>query len=74
MTKHIGTAGHIGTGFNPLAALVDGVLHTGATLVTWQQRAHERAHLDTLDDRLLRDAGIDPYAAQKEVKKPFWKR
>ncbi|WP_417516784.1 DUF1127 domain-containing protein [Minwuia sp.] len=73
MTKFIGTANRTGHGFNILAALVDGVLHTGATLHTWQQRANERAALDGLDDRLLRDIGLDRARAEKEVKKAFWK-
>lgn len=72
---HSGTrAGNQGSVFNPLSALIDGLMHTGATIATWQRRADERSQLEHLDDRLLRDAGIDPYAASHEAKKPFWRR
>ncbi len=40
---------------------------------TWQARAAERAQLATLDARALRDIGITPSEAQREVRKPFWK-
>jgi|GEM_PF-1259100 len=68
------SANRAGYVFNPIAALIDVVLHTGATLYTWQQRANERAALSSLDDRLLRDIGMDHASAQMEVKKPFWRR
>ncbi|MGY8998213.1 MAG: DUF1127 domain-containing protein, partial [Alphaproteobacteria bacterium] len=32
-----------------------------------------RAALRNLDDRLLRDMGIDRAAASKEARRPFWK-
>lgn len=74
MTKFIDTASRAGHGFNPVAALVDGVLHTGATFYTWQQRAAERQALDQVDERLLRDIGINRDAAAREARKPFWRR
>lgn len=43
------------------------------TLVTWQQRSETRAALTDLDDRLLRDMGIDRAAAHEEARRPFWK-
>ncbi len=43
------------------------------TLVTWQERSETRAALRNLDDRLLRDMGIDRAAASKEARRPFWK-
>ena len=33
-----------------------------------------RSHLATLDDRLLRDIGLDRHAVLLESAKPFWKR
>ena len=74
MTRFIDTASRAGHGFNPVAALIDGVLHTGATLYTWQQRSTERHALEQLDERLLRDIGIDRNTAAEETRKPFWRR
>jgi uncharacterized protein YjiS (DUF1127 family) len=41
-------------------------------LVVWQDRARGRAQLRALDDRLLRDIGLDADSARAEVRKPFW--
>jgi uncharacterized protein YjiS (DUF1127 family) len=49
-----------------LAAAVD-------TIATWRERARMRRHLLLLDDRLLRDIGIDRLLAQSEAEKPFWR-
>ena len=38
----------------------------------WQERAEERYALAELDDRLLRDIGLDRIAAAREARKPFW--
>ena len=43
------------------------------TLATWQERSHTRAALRDLDDRLLRDMGINHADAHQEARKPFWK-
>jgi uncharacterized protein YjiS (DUF1127 family) len=42
-------------------------------MLTWQDRATQRAQLAALDDRLLRDMGIDPVDAMREADKPFWR-
>lgn len=39
----------------------------------WQERAHQRAQLAALDDRLLTDAGITHTEVAEEVAKPFWR-
>jgi uncharacterized protein YjiS (DUF1127 family) len=44
-----------------------------AVLLTWQQRANERADLEKLDDWALRDMGITPAQANQEAAKPFWR-
>lgn len=43
------------------------------TLVAWQERSETRAALYDLDDRLLRDMGIDRAVAHEETRRPFWK-
>jgi uncharacterized protein YjiS (DUF1127 family) len=42
------------------------------TLQLWYERSRQRRRLAQLDDRLLRDIGIDRIAAMEEVSKPFW--
>lgn len=42
-------------------------------LFVWQERTAERAHLASLDDRLLKDMGISRSEAAQEVYKPFWR-
>ena len=41
-------------------------------LMRWQERADQRHALAELDDRLLRDIGLDRVAARREARKPFW--
>ncbi len=43
-------------------------------VTTWQERASDRRHLAGLDERMLRDMGIDPADAFEEAEKPFWRR
>lgn len=42
-------------------------------LVTWQERAGQRAHLAALSDRMLEDVGLTRADVQIEISKPFWK-
>ncbi|MDJ0946366.1 MAG: DUF1127 domain-containing protein [Kiloniellales bacterium] len=42
-------------------------------LLTWQDRAAERAHLASLDDHRLKDIGITRAQANFEARKPFWR-
>ncbi len=44
-----------------------------STLGVWLARARERQALARLDDRFLRDMGINRYDAQMEARKPFWR-
>lgn len=41
---------------------------------TWQARARMRRELAQVDARSLRDAGIDPGAADFEAAQPFWRQ
>jgi uncharacterized protein YjiS (DUF1127 family) len=41
-------------------------------LGAWQDRAAERRQLARLEDRMLRDIGIDRASAQSEALKRFW--
>ena len=47
-------------------------LSASATLQLWYERSRQRSHLARLDERLLRDIGIDRGSALQEVTKPFW--
>ena len=42
-------------------------------IYAWQARAQDRAHLDTLDDRLLKDVGLSRTDVDEEIAKPFWR-
>lgn len=44
-----------------------------AQIATWRQRIQARRTLAQIDTRSLRDAGIDPGAAQFEAAQPFWR-
>ena len=65
--------------FRPVRAFGDHPSGTRArrsfleTILSWQDRASDRAHLMDLDDRLLSDMGIDRAAARFEAAKPFWR-
>jgi uncharacterized protein YjiS (DUF1127 family) len=41
-------------------------------LSAWQDRAESRALLGRLDDRMLRDIGVDRSVAEREADRPFW--
>ena len=44
-----------------------------ATLRDWRRRAHDRAELATLDDRMLKDIGLTRADAEFLSNKPFWR-
>lgn len=41
---------------------------------TWQERARQRQHLATLDDRLLKDIGLSRVDVARETSKAFWEK
>ena len=42
-------------------------------LLLWQERAEQRRRLGELDDRMLRDIGLDRADVTHETTKPFWR-
>jgi uncharacterized protein YjiS (DUF1127 family) len=44
-----------------------------ATLRDWRRRGIERGELARLDERALRDIGVDPGAVNYEMRQPFWR-
>lgn len=52
--------------------LLDCFARLGAYLHVWRRRIRSRQTLARIDCRTLRDAGIDPIAAQYEIAQPFW--
>lgn len=55
--------------FSLVGAMTDAV----AAIAGWSARAQQRRRLAELDDRLLRDIGLDRPAALREAEKPFWR-
>lgn len=53
-----------------LGALLDGAM---AMPRIWSRRRCERRALRQLDDRMLRDIGLDRFQAQKVAARPFWR-
>lgn len=43
-------------------------------LLLWLERMRDRRLLSSLDDRMLHDIGVSRYDAEKEARKPFWRR
>jgi uncharacterized protein YjiS (DUF1127 family) len=79
-------SGPIGPLLAPMDALfvdfTDGMLRGAAKIVSdpfaWllrvQARSRQRRRLMEMDDRLLRDIGLDRAQVKAEAGKPFWKR
>jgi len=55
---------------NGLGRLVSRVFDV---ILRWEDRARGRKELAQLDDRLLRDIGLNRIDALRESDKPFWK-
>ena len=49
------------------------VRETVAQLSLWRERQRSRAVLAGLNDRMLRDIGIDRATAAEESETPFWR-
>jgi uncharacterized protein YjiS (DUF1127 family) len=44
-----------------------------AAIQKWRLRSRERAELAKLDDRMLRDIGVNRGDVWREINKPFWR-
>lgn len=51
---------------NPLNSVIE-------TLLVWQERAHQRRHMASLDTRILKDVGLTRGDIDAEIAKPFWR-
>ena len=59
-------AGFFGTVKNTAFAVIE-------LLLTWQERANQRFHLQQMSDHMLKDLGISRADATGESSKPFWR-
>ncbi len=48
-------------------------LHAAQLAIHWIGIRRQRRHLASLDDRLLRDIGLDRGRVERELAKPFWR-
>ena len=58
---------------NPARRLVSPLARLARTLITWQERESQRAHLAELPDYLLKDMGLSRTDADQESGKSFWR-
>jgi uncharacterized protein YjiS (DUF1127 family) len=49
------------------------VLGVFETIALWQERRRQRFTLARLDDRMLRDIGLNGADVDVEISKPFWR-
>jgi uncharacterized protein YjiS (DUF1127 family) len=50
-----------------------GLVRTLDTLLLWHERIKSRRVLASLDERMLRDIGMDHATARREAGTPFWR-
>lgn len=56
----------------PFASVPSWSLIAARTFGNWQQRLRSRRALASLDDRLLKDVGLNRADVWRECSKPFW--
>jgi uncharacterized protein YjiS (DUF1127 family) len=56
-----------------LDALAEATEFVFATLREWRRRSRERAQLEQLDDRMLKDIGLTAADREFLANKPFWR-
>ncbi len=57
----------------PLPPLSRIAFAVAMAVLAWENRRRTRLALKWLDPHLLRDIGLDPFAAEEEATKPFWR-
>lgn len=62
-----------GGGTAAVAMLIALPLHALQLVIAWIDVRRQRRHLSSLDDRLLRDIGLDRGQVDRELAKPFWR-
>ena len=55
-----------------IPALATVAVAFAVVVTTWDTRRRTRKHLGNLPGHLLKDVGLDPLTANREVAKPFW--
>jgi uncharacterized protein YjiS (DUF1127 family) len=53
--------------------LFSALLRALEAVLTWQERAAQRAALASLDERMLKDIGLSRAEAEMEAGRPFWR-
>ena len=66
ISKDVLAVGFFGTVRNTALAAIE-------LLLTWQERANQRFHLQQMSDHMLKDVGISRADVHLEASKPFWK-
>ena len=57
----------------PTQRLNAAILRAVDQVLLWQERARSRRDLAALDDRMLRDIGVDRATAEREAAEVFWR-
>jgi uncharacterized protein YjiS (DUF1127 family) len=56
-----------------ISGLMIGAQRAVDLVLTWHERARQRRHLESLNDRMLRDIGLTRADVLAEASKPFWR-
>ena len=61
------------TVYSWVCKIEEGANKVKTTFKTWKERRHARNQLQQLDNRLLKDIGLNRHDVEYEINKPFWK-